>query len=411
VSEDVKAPTIARGYTTQPTEAVTWWTELAAEHVPALRWPLSIPVYEEMQTDPAVGPVVMSVAHPLREAAWRIDPAGARDEVVNLVAGDLNLPVIGRPEVVPIRMGGRFSWRDHFRESLDSLWLGAAFFEQEGEYRREDGLVHLNDLVYLPLETFVEPPKVNRKGGLISVKQSGLAGESAVTIPVDHLVAYVRDRRGGNWFGKSVLRPAYQPWLLRDRNVRLDTVKNDRYGAGVPWHEAATQDQSEVDAGLAIAKQFRSGAESGLSTRNGAKWSIVTPNGQAPDTLGTVKYHDSMIAKTVLGHWMNLGQQSGTGSYALGRVQVEQFTNGLQTILDDHRDIAQAHIVEDLVDWNWGRDEPAPKLVVDRLAESWTAMALKALVEAGILFPDRQTEEWVRQSIGAPPKTPQETAA
>ena len=70
------------------------------------------------------------------------------------------------------------------------------------------------------------------------------------------------------------------------------------------------------------------------------------------------------------------------------------------------RDTAQAHIVEDLVDANWGPDEPTPQLVFDPIGSQKDAVAgaLKTLVDAGILFPDRSLEEAVRQDYGLPPK-------
>ena len=45
-------------------------------------------------------------------------------------------------------------------------------------------------------------------------------------------------------------------------------------------------------------------------------------------------------------------------------------------------DVATQHVVEDLVDWNWGPDEPAPRLVFDEIGSrhASTAQAIKLLV-------------------------------
>lgn len=64
------------------------------------------------------------------------------------------------------------------------------------------------------------------------------------------------------------------------------------------------------------------------------------------------------------------------------------------------------HVIEDLVDANFGTDEPAPKLVFDEIGsrKDAVATALKSLVDAGILLPDHTLEEAVRQDYGLPAK-------
>ena len=56
------------------------------------------------------------------------------------------------------------------------------------------------------------------------------------------------------------------------------------------------------------------------------------------------------------------------------------------------------HIVEDLVDINWGPEEPAPRVTFDEIGSQSqvTAEALKTLVDAGILTPDEPTETFAR---------------
>jgi hypothetical protein len=90
----------------------------------------------------------------------------------------------------------------------------------------------------------------------------------------------------------------------------------------------------------------------------------------------------------------------------LGSTFADFFVMSLQSTAELIRDTAQAHIVEDLVDANWGPDEIAPRLVCDEIGsrKDAVAAALKLLVDAGILFPDRSLEEAVRQDYGLPTK-------
>ena len=89
----IVAPRTEIGYT----QAVNynWWL-YEQETTPELIWPQSISVYDSMRrTDSQVGSVLRAVTYPLRRTPWRIDPNGARDEVVEFVANDLGLPIVG----------------------------------------------------------------------------------------------------------------------------------------------------------------------------------------------------------------------------------------------------------------------------------------------------------------------------
>ena len=90
----------------------------AHETNPDLQWPKSNEVYDKMRREDAqVGSVFRAVTLPVRKTGWMIDPAGARDEVVELVAQDLGLPIRGRDdEDPPLRTKDRFSWAEHLRQ-------------------------------------------------------------------------------------------------------------------------------------------------------------------------------------------------------------------------------------------------------------------------------------------------------
>jgi hypothetical protein len=71
-------------------------------------------------------------------------------------------------------------------------------------------------------------------------------------------------------------------------------------------------------------------------------------------------------------------------------------------------DVTTQHVIEDLVDLNFGEDEPAPRLVFDEIGsqQAATAQALKLLVDAGVIHPDQILEETSRQQYGLPPADP-----
>jgi hypothetical protein len=54
-----------------------------------------------MRTDAQVAALLLAVTLPIRRYGWCIDPNGARDEVGEGLANDLNLPIEGRSQGRP----------------------------------------------------------------------------------------------------------------------------------------------------------------------------------------------------------------------------------------------------------------------------------------------------------------------
>lgn len=398
----VTAPTDEIGYAAEGSvDGLRFWQ--SAEDTPELVWPLCTRVYRRMaRQDAQVTSVMRAVTLPVRRTNWRIDPNGARPEVVEHIATDLGLPVVGQPPRTG-RRRGRFTWSEHLAEALLCLRYGHSYFEQV--YRVDDaGLFHLRKLGPRLAET-ISDIQVAPDGGLVSIEQYGWNTDGAVRIPVERLVAYVVDREGGDWTGSSLLRPAYKHWLIKDRLLRVQAQTIERNGMGVPVYEGAPEDQqAHLDAGKKIAQSYKSGNTSGASIPNGAKLRLLGVEGNLPDAQPAIEYHDAQIGRSVLAHFLNLGSQ--TGSWALGSTFADFFVMSLQTVAEMIRDTAQAHIVEDLVDANWGADEPAPRLVFDEIGsrKDATAAALEILVRAGILQPDEAIEQAARQDYGLPIK-------
>lgn len=404
-----------QGYQVSAT-TLSSWSSLAAEVAetnPDLMWPRSNDVFDKMRReDSQVGSVVRAVTLPIRSAAWMIDPAGARPEVVDLIATDMGLPVKGQPFVAPLRTRDKFSWSEHLRMALLELVFGHSFFEQV--YRVDGELAHLRKLAWRPPRT-ISAIDVASDGGLVAIRQLGPAGKD-IRIPVDRLVAYVNDREGGNWIGQSLLRTAYKNWLLKDRMLRAQALTVERNGLGVPVYTGAEVpndvtgqerkdwQESEKEAGLNLAKGFRAGDAAGASIPHGSTLELKGVTGDLPDTDKPIRYHDEQIARAVLAHFLNLGTE--TGSWALGSTFANFFTDSLNAVAKHMADVTQQHVVEDLVDVNWGSEEPAPRLVFEPIGSEHpaTAEAIKALIDCRAITPDEPLEAHLRTTYRLPVK-------
>lgn len=387
-----------------------FWVDLTNETTPELMWPLSVFVYDRMRRqDAQVSSVLRAVTSPILRTAWSIDGAGCRDEVTERVARNLGLPIRGAEtegdNTAGLRGRDRFSWATHTRLALTMLPFGHAYFEQV--YRiAPDGYADLRKLAFRPQRT-ISQINVARDGGLVSLEQhmasglpvgGGISGSRASAgIPVNRLVAYVLDREGGNWLGISLLRPAYKNWLLKDRALRSWSISIDRNGVGVPVYEAGTKETS-LDAGQDIATKARGGSNAGAAIPNGADLSFKGVEGMTVDINAFVRYQDEQIARAVLAHFLNLGTQ--TGSWALGSTFADFFTLSLQAIAEDFRDVSNAHIVEDLVDVNYGPDEPAPRIHFDEIgSRGGVDTELEQLRQLAGLDDDEALTQFLRQHV------------
>ncbi|MEV1295787.1 hypothetical protein [Pseudonocardia sp. NPDC049635] len=392
----------------------TWWGSID-EPTPELRWPLNVKVYDRMRrTDTQVQSVLRAVTMPIRRTSWRLSPNGARDEVVAQIAEDLGLPIDGDSDVPrPVRTRDRFSWTEHLRLAMLSLVFGHMPFEQVCRLD-ERGRVRLRKLAPRMPATISEFD-VARDGGLRSIVQDppswssptellrGQKPPRAVRIPINRLVVYSNEREAGNWQGQSMLRAAYKFWLLKDRILRIQAMTLDRNGMGLPLYKGAAKNE-DLKPGLQMATDWRSGEAAGAAVPNGADLLLRGVEGDLPDADRVIRYYDEQIARGALLHFLNLGTQ--TGSWALGSTFAEFFQMSLQTLADDVKDVVDQHVIEDLVDWNWGIDERAPRLICDEIGSRHPATpeALKALADAGIVLPDRDLEQAVRHLYGLPPK-------
>lgn len=379
---------------------------LTGEQVPELRWPHCLHVLARMEReDSRVASLLAAIAQPILRTQWRIDPNGAPDEVVEFIAKNMVLPVVGESgDADPLpRSRGRFSFAHHLAGIPNSLNVfGHDVYEQVYRWDAERGKFWLHKLGSRPQHT-IAAFHTARDGGLIDVEQKEAHSGQTAKLPVKRLVVYTRDMLPGQWHGRSLLRPAYKHWLLKDELIRIQAVAIRRNGMGVPigtTPEGAAQE--EVNALAEIAQNYRGGDNSGAALPGGADLKLLGVQGNLPNIQQAIEYHDKSIALAGLGHFLNL---SGGGSYALATVQESTFNQLVQSFGESIRDTANAHIIEDIVDVNFGPEVQAPRLVFDDIGaqQELTAAALNLLVQAGLLVPDPMVEQAIRQRMSLPP--------
>ncbi|MCK2219704.1 DUF935 domain-containing protein [Actinomadura sp. ATCC 31491] len=379
------------------------------EQIPDLIWPNSVQTYARMRHDPQLTGVLAAYTLPIRRATWMIDPAGCRDEVVQLVADDLGLPILGADvEPGPARRRG-VSWADHLRLALLSLTYGFSVFERRYEIR--NGLARLINLGERLPHT-IGAINLHRDGTIRSIQQD--IAPASNPIPADRLAWYVHEREGANWAGRSIMRASYGPWLLKHEMWRVNATAIRRFGMGVPSVTAPTgATPAQVAEAQRLASSMRVGDQAGVGLPAGFQLAITGMTGSAPDAMAMIHYLDQQMSRSALAGLMDLGDTSN-GSRALGQSFLDLFLLSLQSVADEIADAATSGqpgidgIVTQLVDYNWGDDEPAPKIVVQDVGArpEVTAEALDLLIRSGAIDPDPELEAYVRKTWKLPERDP-----
>jgi hypothetical protein len=394
------SPVREKGYASQ-TAGTRWWEDLTDEETPELRWPLSVLVYDRMRRqDAQVASTLRAMTGPIVNTQTRVDGTGCRDEVTLDVAKNFGLPIVGAGDEdfsENLRGRDRFSWTEHKRLALLMLPFGHSFFEQVYRYDETTGRFRVRK--YGPrLPRTIAKVNTARDGGLVSIEQYALSvADGGATLPVSRLIAYVLEREGGNWLGQSLLRSAYKNWLLKDRGLRTWATSIDRNGIGIPDYEAAGRGKS-LDAGQQIATDMRAGDNSGVARPNGSKLELLGVTGTAArhrEVRGLPRHADRPVRARPL-------PQPRRPDGRPGRLVQPRQRPGrhLPPRPRDRRPGAAQHRqrprIEDLVDINFGPDEPAPRLVDDPIGMSLTE--LDRVRAAAGLSSDADLTKFLRRS-------------
>lgn len=381
-------PTRERGSETGiPVFGLLSWAAMGAmagndiEYVPELMWPNSVRTYQTMRNDSQCDGLTQGAMMPLRRWSWGVDANNAPEIVVQELARDLGLPIaerdaLGNWAINPQprrRSRGRFDWDEHLSQALLALCYGHNYFEQNADFTEPpEGWpidvplrARLRKLGELPPWTISEI-NVDPDGGLNNIRQLQMMyGDPG--IPVNQLVAYVWGKEGANWVGRSMLRSAFRPWLVKDRIMRVGAINIERAGAGTPIITAPPgATKAQLDALDSLARRFRSGDSSGGAIPYQSQLALQGIQGSQPDAVGFMNFLNEEMARGFLQMFQVLGQTQ-SGSRALGGTFLDFFEWALEAIADFIAAAFNKYVIEDWMEWNFPQDPDQAEMMDESL--------------------------------------------
>ena len=358
-----------------------------------LAWPFSI---RSMTGCAAKTPkwksVLKAVGLPITRTQWRIDPNGARDEVVTHIANDLGLAILGDTDPEPTDPEPtRVRSKAGSTGATTSAWPCST--SPTGTWRSRRCTGSTTSVAPTWRSSRCGCPRRSRRSTstvpVTSTRSSsgrpvspGDVGPTLV-MPADRLVFYSHEREGGLWQGQSMLRSAYKNWMIKDRLLRVDAMRHERNGMGVPIVETPPSASPALMAEAnRLAQQYRAGdASGGDAGRHETHTRPVTRTLRHP-LVGQVPRRADRPRSPRL----SSSSSSPAPRVPGAREQPDRLLHPRPQALSRTSTPTPptSRSSNPLVDVNWGEDGPAPKVVCAEIGNEHeaTAEAVAALVDS-----------------------------
>jgi len=378
------------------------------EYNPQLQGLTAIRTYEKMRrSDAQVAATLLACELPIRAANWDVLPASS-DALDREIAQFVKENLFGGLEYVsPAGVKTTQCWDDVLRNALLMLPFGAAAHEEI--YAVDGARVRLARLApRLPVTFYRWITDVDGET-LLALNQYGYRNSNfeSVEIPVDRLGVFTFNKEGANFFGRSMLRPAYMHWYIKHNLYRIDAIAGERNGLGIPTIEQGPNASKEDrQAAARWVTQLAAHEKTGIALPPGWKLTLQGVQGQVRNLFNSIEHHNIEISRTALAFFMNLGQSSkSSGNRALGQEMTDFFFLAVQATADQIARTITATSVKRLVDYNWDGVEQYPTLTVSNLrARSLdaTLTALSQLATANVVAPYPELAEHIARELGLP---------
>lgn len=308
----------------------------------------------------------------------------------------------------------RDSWDDTLRQMLSKTYMGFSLAEKLWTFDENEGLIRYKRLAPR-LQRTVRAFHVEPDGMLRSVEQYAATPDTGLSkpwiIPAPYCVLNVRNKDGDNYFGRSVLRRAYKHWWYKDDASRIEGVRLDRYGVGIPRAKIAQNFALEDDDYAVVQdtlQSMRSHDQAWIIEPWGITFDILSPqNGQggAAGGLDWIRHNDGAIVRSVLATF--LADNSEGLNTNRTRTLADVFLHALKSEANAIAGTLQVDVVNPFCNVNFDMTDARPPAVrVDGLGDLTIEDLSKIVpefVSAKVIQPDDAIEDVYRRLLNLPP--------
>ena len=393
VSSPPKSP---RGFRSESGQAhPTFVFDGSYAKVPDLVEGTDLETYDRMTGDPSVAAVMRSVELPIYRATYDIEPPPEPTELEKMQA-----------KVVRESLFEYMSWPDTLKGALTYLKNGFSVQEYTLEYR--DGYWLPRTISYRPASSITEESGTiaRDKRGRLKYLTQLVDGQRHLLKRKQLIICSLDTPSPEYWRGRSLLYSAYKPWYIKEKMEIINSISQDRWGAGIVKVDMPPLDTLR-EAGIDIdenhplyslaekaAQNVRSGENAYTIVPPSWKLGILDRSGNPTDPLPFIKELKEDIYISVLAGQLKLGGSDTTGSKALGVTFLDMFLHAVESWGQGIPDAYNRDLIRTIVDVNWGRQNRYPRMSVTNILRS-ALNALAYLIQTGAIPTTRELVKFI----------------
>lgn len=247
-----------------------------------------------------------------------------------------------------------------------------------------------------------------------------------INIPKSKLLHFRVGKHHGDPYGRSMLRGCYFAWKYLTKIEEIEAVGVARDLAGIPVLGIPPEYMSEGadPAKKAVYEYYKSmmrnlqmNQQSGIilpqvfdeATRQPLfKLELLkVEGGKAFDTTAIKDYYKNLIFSSCFADILIMGSGGNTGSYALGSLKQNLLGASVESFLEEIRNVLNHDLIKQTFELNGWDVKRLPTFEYDNLEAVDTEALSKyfqRVASVGLLEIDRETLNFVRESIGIDPK-------
>ena len=374
------------------------------EYVSELIDARAIDTYNRMRrSDGQVALALRALENPILNAEWSLHPPGDPAQDDQPTPEELEQT----KKINDWIFGEEFQLTETLRQILSMFWAGFSVFEKLYSVN-EDGLVVVKKLAPR-LQNTIKEWKIDEEGNIEQIRQVIFGGKNPVDvwIPGHKLVVFTYQKEGDDYRGISALRAAYKHWFHKDFFYRVDAMKNERWGLGIPVikEEDTISPSGRKSSLIEAVENMRAHEQGYLYLPRGYTVEMLDGgSGKMIDLMPSIQHHDAQILKTIMAQFLELGMTE-TGARSLGETLKNQYLMSLQQVANYVAETLNKHVIKPIVKLNFGDMARTPYLCAKGIqAEDMgiISQAVNALGNSGLISKGPKIEGYFRDILGIP---------
>ena len=307
-------------------------------------------LYEMMLDDAQVRAVTTIKRYAPTSNGWKINPADTSSEAIAIAD-------FTRDNLLDLNS----TLENITGQILESTFTGLSI--SESVYRVEKHGKYKGKILLSDVQT--RPPSMidvdfDASGKVVGILRADSYGSwEDVGVSPFKFVVHTWDGRYGSPYGRGDGRAVYKHWWAKDFLMRAWALYIDKFGSpSIIGRQTPNMSQEELHGFEELLKNVQHEGYSILPAEWQIDW-LFPPGGggNAQAFLTAIEWHDSMIAKAVLGSTLSTDENRGTGSFAQAKVHADTRDLLLRRVKTEaETTIVTNQIIKRLVRMNFGRE-------------------------------------------------------